>query len=277
MIWGSMPADAVDRRVHTNGITMHAVEAGTGPALVLMHGLGWDATLWASTARRFADRYRVVAGDTRGHGQSDKPPGPYTIDLFARDWIGCLDALGVARACLVGFSQGGMIAQVVAVEHPERVAALVLVSTSCRSDPSAKEKMEERIRLARTEGPAASARLAASSVFSKKFADAHPEVVEKFVAWRTAMPQDALLDATRAGYDFDISARLSAVRVPTLVMYGDDDTLTPPPVVRHVSECVQASDLVGVSGAGHMIPIEQPEVFETRLGAFLAKHYAPYP
>jgi len=275
MIWGSMPAGAVDRRVVANGITMRAVEAGTGPTLVLMHGLGWDATLWASAACRFADRYRVVAGDTRGHGQSDKPPGPYTIELFARDWVGCLDALGIDRTCLVGFSQGGMVAQVIALEHAERVAALVLVSTACRSDPTAKEKMEERIRLARSEGPAAAARLAASSVFSKGFADAHPDVVDKFVTWRTAMPQDPLLDATRAGYGFDTSGRLSGVRVPTLVMYGDDDTLTPPAVVRHVAECIPGSDLVGVPGAGHMIPIEQPETFETRLGAFLSKHYAP--
>jgi 3-oxoadipate enol-lactonase len=277
MIWGSTPSSAIDRQIHTNGITMHVIDAGSGSPLVLLHGLGWDGTLWASTARRFADRYRVIAADTRGHGESDKPEGPYTIDLFARDWLGCLDALSVERACLVGFSQGGMIAQVLAVEHPERVAALVLVSTSCRSDPSAKAKMEERIRLARTDGPAAAARLAASSVFSKRFADTHPDTVEKFVAWRTAMPQDPLLEATRAGYGFDMSAPLAAVRVPTLVMYGDEDTLTPPPVVRHVADCVLGAEVECVLGAGHMIPIEQPAAFESRLGAFLAKRYVPNP
>jgi 3-oxoadipate enol-lactonase len=277
MTWGSMPPGAVDRHVRTNGITMHAIDAGRGRPLVLLHGLGWDGTLWASAARRFADRYRVIAGDTRGHGQSDRPAGPYSIDLFAADWLGLLDALGVDRACVVGFSQGGMIAQVLALEHPERVAALVLVSTACRSDPSVKGKMEERIRLARTEGPAAAARLAATSIFSKRFTDARADAVEQFIAWRTGMDQESLLEATRAAYGFDVSARLSAVHVPTLVMYGDEDALTPPAVVRYVADCLPKPELVCVPGAGHMIPIEQPDEFESHLQAFLGKHYPPNP
>jgi 3-oxoadipate enol-lactonase len=277
MTWGAMPPGVVDRRVRTNGIALRAVDVGRGRPLVFLHGLGWDGTLWASAARRFADRYRVIAGDTRGHGQSDKPPGPYSIDLFAADWLGLLDELGIDRAGIIGFSQGGMIAQVLALEHPERVAALVLVSTACRSDPGAKEKMEERIRLARTEGPAAAARVAATAIFSKRFTDARPNVIQGFIAWRTAAQQDPLLEATRAAYGFDVSARLSAVQIPTLVMYGDEDALTPPPIVRYVADCLPRPELVCVAGAGHMIPIEQPEAFESHLGAFLEKHYASNP
>lgn len=273
MTWGSMPAGAIDRWVPTNAITLHAVDVGQGPPLVFLHGLGWDATLWASAARRFDDRYRVIAGDTRGHGRSDKPAGPYSIDLFAADWLELLDELRIERACLVGFSQGGMIAQVLALEHPERVAALVLVSTACRSDPSAKEKMEERIRVAQMQGPVAAAKLAAASIYSKRFTDARPDVVERFIAWRAAAEQGPLLEATRAVYGFDVSARLSAVQAPTLVMYGDEDALTPPPVVRHVADCLPKPELVCVSGAGHMIPIEQPQEFESRLDAFLERHY----
>ena len=104
---------------------MMVVEAGRGRPLVFLHGLGWDHTLWARQVARYAGTYRVTAGDTRGHGGSAKPPGPYSIDLFADDWAALLDALGVRDACLVGFSQGGMIATQLAIARPD------LVGTTC--------------------------------------------------------------------------------------------------------------------------------------------------
>jgi 3-oxoadipate enol-lactonase len=271
----AIPAVTREHHVKAGGISIYAIEAGRGRPLVFLHGLGWDHSLWRDAVERFSDRYRVIAGDTRGHGRSDKPPGPYTIAAFAEDWHRALGALGVEAACVVGFSQGGMIAQLLALEHPERIAALVLVSTSCRSDPALRAKMEERIRLARAEGATAAAWLAARSVFSKAFTAARPQRIEEFVQWRAAMEQEPLFEATRAGYDFDLSARLPTLKIPTLVMYGDEDALTPPPVVRQVAECVPGAELVGVAGAGHMIPVEKRAEFESLLARFLEKHHPP--
>lgn len=260
-------------KIATNGIQMHVADTGAGRPLVFLHGLGWDHLLWQSATRRFAGAYRVIAGDTRGHGESDKPAGPYTIATFADDWHGALAALGVRDACLVGFSQGGMIAQWLAVRHPEDVGALCLVSTSCRVDPGVREKLEERIRIARVEGAAAAAHAAAGSVFSSGYAAAHPDAIERFVAWRAAMAQEPLFEATRAGVGFDVSKELARVSVPTLVVYGDEDALTPPAVVKQVAAAVPGAELIGVPGAGHMIPVEQPERFEQIVGSFLDKHY----
>ena len=271
-----MSAPVAGRLVETNGIRLFVVEAGPGRPLVCLHGLGWDHMLWRGVMASFGARYRVVAGDTRGHGKSDKPDGPYDIPLFSADWAGALQSLGITQACLVGFSQGGMIAQTLALERPELIAALVLVSTSCRSDPAAHDKLEERIRRARTDGPVAAARLAAESVFSKAYMAARPEAIEEFVRWRAAMDQEALVHATRAAYGFDVAARLAGLTVPTLVMYGEEDALTPPPVVKRVAEHIPGSQLVGVAGAGHMIPVEKPAEFESRLDAFLTKHYPPH-
>jgi 3-oxoadipate enol-lactonase len=260
-------------KITTNGIQMHLVEAGGGRPLVFLHGLGWDHTLWQSATARFAGAYRVVAGDTRGHGQSDKPAGPYTIATFAEDWHGALAALSMRGACLVGFSQGGMIAQWLAIHHPEDVGALCLVSTACRVNPAVREKLEERIRIARAEGAQAAARAAAQSIFSKGYADAHPEAIRHFVEWRAAMEQEPLFEATRAGGGFDLSSDLGGVSVPTVVVYGDEDALTPPAVVKEVAAAVPGAELVAVPGAGHMIPVEQPRRFEEIVGAFLDKHY----
>jgi pimeloyl-ACP methyl ester carboxylesterase len=222
---------------------------------------------------RFSDRYRVVAGDTRGHGRSEKPPGPYSIQIFTDDWHGALRTIGVKDACIVGFSQGGMIAQLLALQHPEDVGALVLVCTACRSDPTAKDMLEERIRQAQVAGPEAAARLAANGIFSSGFAASEPAAIEEFVRWRAAMNQDALVAATRAAYGFETSPRLHAVRAPSLVVYGEEDKLTPPAVVKLVAAALPGAELAGVPGAGHMIPVEQPQVFEKILASFLDKHY----
>ncbi len=270
-----MTVQVSDRFVDTNGIRLFVMDRGRGRSLVFLHGLGWDHTLWRGVTQTFCDRYRVIAGDTRGHGRSAKPEGPYTIPLFAQDWAGALKNLRVQQACLIGFSQGGMIAQTLAIEHPEVVAALVLVSTSCRSDPAAHDKLEERIRVARTEGPVASARLAAGSVFSKAFMQAQPDAIEEFVRWRAGMDQEPLVHATRAAYGFDVSARLAAIQAPTLIMYGDEDVLTPPAVVKNVAAHIPGAELIGISGAGHMIPVEKAGEFEVVLDTFLKKHYAP--
>lgn len=262
------------RMLSTNGIRMNVVESGEGRPVVLLHGLGWDHQLWKSVIEKFSDRYRVIAGDTRGHGGSDKPPGPYSIQKFSDDWHGALHALDVKGACIVGFSQGGMIAQTLAVQHPEDVGALLLVCTTCRSNPGVKDILEERIKQARVNGPEAAARLAAKGIFSNGFVSANPARIEEFVRWRAAMDQDALVEATRAAYNFDLADQLRTIRVPATVVFGEEDALTPPAVVKQVAQALpEGTQIVGVPGAGHMIPFEQPQNFAKILAAFLDQHY----
>jgi 3-oxoadipate enol-lactonase len=253
---------------------MHVVEAGEGRPVVLLHGLGWTHELWQSAIAALSRRYRIIAGDTRGHGHSDKPAGPYSIQQFSADWHGVLRALGVERACIVGFSQGGMIAQLLALEHPEDVGALVLACTVCKSNPAGRQILEERIKKARTTGAEAAARLAARGIFSSGFVANNPDKVEWFVKWRAAMDQDALVEATRAAYGFDVADRLREVQVPALVVYGEEDALTPPDVAKEVARALpDGTAMLAVPNAGHMIPFEQPETFERILIRFLDKHY----
>ncbi|MGH7266635.1 MAG: alpha/beta fold hydrolase [Candidatus Rokuibacteriota bacterium] len=261
--------------VETNDIRMYGAQGGRGRPLVLLHGYGWDHSLWDDILTRFASRYRVIAGDSRGHGRSDKPAGPYTISVLARDWYGLVTALAAEPACLVGFSLGGMIASLLAVEHPETVEALVLVATLCEADPDLEVKLEARIRAAREEGPVAGAHVGARQIFSPRFMELHPDVIDRFVRWRASMPQEPLFETARAVYGFRVCERLREIRVPCLVVYGDDDAITPPPAARRIAESVPGARLVGIHGAGHMIPVEKPSELATVLDAFLTAHYAP--
>src|SRR4029079_16846441 len=143
--WFPTPAGPTERRVPTPRLTINIVEAGSGSAVLLLHGLGWDHSLWSPTVERFSTQYRMIAADTRGHGATDKPDGPYDMEMFARDYAALADALGLKRLCVIGLSQGGMVAQKLALLRPDLVSALMLVSTSCKSDPSLRDNMEARI------------------------------------------------------------------------------------------------------------------------------------
>jgi 3-oxoadipate enol-lactonase len=272
--WFPKPPSAAERRVATPRLTMNIVEAGGGPAVLLIHGLGWDHSLWNPTVERLAARYHVVAADTRGHGATDKPYGPYDIDMFARDYAALADALGIARMCVVGLSQGGMIAQALTLIRPDLVGALVLVSTAYKSDPSLRDNMEARIAAMAKAGPEAAAGIAAESIFSPAWRAAHPGELARFVAWRTAMPGEPLLAATRALYDFDLTNGLPRIAVPTLVVAGDEDVLTKPQGMEQIATLIPGAALRRIPATGHMIPVEQPEALDALLDTFLAAHVA---
>jgi len=168
-----------------------------------------------------------------------------------------------------------MIASVLALEHPEQVAALVLVSTLCEADPDIETKLEARIQAARAQGAVAGAIVGARQIFSPRFMETYPDAIERFVRWRASMAQEPLFEAARAVYGFRLCERLREIRVPCLVMYADEDAITPPAVVRRLAASLPGAQLVGIPEAGHMIPVEKPEEIAAVLNRFLAVHYPP--
>lgn len=258
----------------TNGIEMHMVEAGVGPPVTFIHGLGWDQRMWLPALERYSARYRTIAGDSRGHGLSSKPAGPYTMAQFADDWAGALASVSALPGCIVGLSQGGMVAQALATRAPHLVDALVLVSTTCREDPETVANMSERLENMRQTGARAGAEIAAKSIFSAGFRDANPGYIEAFIDARAAQPQEPLISAMAALKDFNYCAGLKALDIPTLVISGSEDALTPPDAVREVAGHITDAELVEMPGAGHIIPAEQPDAFFEIIDSFLSRHYA---
>ena len=271
--WFPKPSVASERRVATPGLTMNIVEAGSGPAVLLLHGLGWDHSLWNPTVEKLAAHYHVIAADTRGHGGTDKPDGPYDMDMFARDYAALADALGLTRMCVIGLSQGGMVAQKLALLRPELVSSLVLISTSCKSAPSLRDNMEARIAAMDKMGPEAAAGIAAESIFSPGWRAANPAALARFISWRSVMPSAPLNAATRALYEFNLSSDLPRVAVPTLVVAGAEDVLTRPQGMEEIAALIPGAEYRLIPKSGHMIPVEQPEQLDALLDTFLQAHH----
>ncbi|MBV8536691.1 MAG: alpha/beta fold hydrolase [Alphaproteobacteria bacterium] len=237
--------------------------------MLFLHGLGWDGALWWPFVERYLDRFDVICPDTRGHGRSSKPPGPYSISMFADDMLALLDALALSRVAVVGLSQGGMTAQTLATRAPQRIAALAALATAGRVDPTAAANMEERIKAQRESGPAAAARIAAKSIFSDGFLARTPGYLEAFIDWRVGMDANAQEAAMRAVAGYDVMAGLAKLTIPVLVVTGTGDRLIPPAAGRAIAATAAGAQYVEIPESGHMIAVEQPAAVAAALDPFL--------
>jgi 3-oxoadipate enol-lactonase len=252
------------------GTRLNFALAGSGErVVVLSHGLGSDLEYWAPLVEPLVKHYRVLRWDLRGAGQSARPPGPYSPALFAQDLAALLDHVGVREAHVVGHSGGGVVSQRFALDFPERTRSLVLASTSSEVGERAARAWN---RLADTVersgfGPE---REPDARAFSPAFAAAHPDVVRE-LGRRTRGNEPAAYAATaRAFGNYEWTADLGRIRVPTLILQGLDDGLTPPGGSVILSRGIARSRLIMVPGAGHNLPVEMPALFTTAVLAFLA-------
>jgi len=253
-----------------NGTRLRYALAGDGArVVVLTHGLGSDLDFWSPHVDPLARHYRVLRWDLRGAGRSAKPPGPYSPALFARDLAALLDRLAIAEAHVVGHSGGGVVSQRFALDFPERVRSLVLVSTSSEVGEKAARAWHRLADVVEQRGFTADGGAEARG-FSAGFVAAHPEVVAE-VGRRTRANDRAAYAATaRAFGSYDWTAELGAIRAPTLVVQGLEDALTPPGGSVILSRRIPRSRLVMLPGAGHNLPLEQPDFLAVLVTAFLA-------
>jgi pimeloyl-ACP methyl ester carboxylesterase len=263
-------------KVTVNGIALNYVETGSGDPLVLIMGFGGDHLAWAFQTPAFAERFRVIAFDNRGAGQSDVPDVPYTTRMMADDTVGLLDALGIDRAHVLGVSMGGMIAQEVALNHPERVRSLQLHCTLARPDRYLTALMESW-RTVRTRVSAEEwLRFVAPWLFAPGTYAERPEFVETVIQTGLANPNPFTLtgflrqgDAVRSHDTLD---RLGKVRHPTLVSVAADDILVPPRFARALAAAVPGAELRVLDGAGHCYFWERADAFNAMCLDFLGRH-----
>jgi pimeloyl-ACP methyl ester carboxylesterase len=276
----ALPPALADTIIPANGIAQAITIAGdaAAPAVVLLHGLGWDARLWRRQVERLAaDGWRAIAPDLRGMGRTEKPLAPYTLDLYAADIVALLDALRVERAALVGFSLGGMVALAVAAARPDRIAAAVFACCTTHSTPAGEAATEAMLDRAGKAGARRFAEEQAEAIWSAGWAASHPRAVAGFVEWRAAMDQAALACAFRATYGADLRPWLGRITVPARVIVADSDRFVPVAAGAALAGALPAADLVVVEDAGHMVSIEQPERFDRALFDFLGRAFPPRP
>lgn len=255
--------------VNANGIDIHYELDGSGPVVAFSHSLGCHLGMWDHQARALAGRYRVLRFDTRGHGKTSAPTGAYTLDQLSDDLLGLLDALGIGRMHFVGLSMGGMIGQVFALAHPERVQSLVLCDTTSRYPAGAASVWADRIRTVEAQGMAPLVAPTLERWFTAPFRQRRPEFMAEVGAMIQGTPPQGYAGCCHALPKIDVTDRLGAVRCPTLVIVGESDPGTPVEMARAIQAAIPSSELAILRHASHLSNLEQPEEFTRVLTEFL--------
>ena len=243
---------------------------GAGPVVTLSHSLSCNLHMWDDLATALATRFTVLRYDTRGHGSSSVPRGDYRFDDLVGDVLALLDGLSIARTHWVGVSMGGMIGQHLALEAPARIDRLVIANSSSRIPPEAGPLWDERLRITREQGCAALVEGTLARWFTPGFRAARPDVMQRIGEQIAATPAAGFAGCAAAIRQLDITARLSAIAAPTLVIAGADDTGTPPAMSEAIAAAIPGARLDVIASASHLACLEQPEIFGRLVGDFLA-------
>ena len=251
-------------------MTLHAVVDGPpdAPPLVLLCSIGTTLDMWAPQRRALAGERRVIGIDTLGHGDSPAPDGPYAVADLARHVLATLDALEVDRAAFAGVSLGGAVGQRIALDAPERVAALTLIATSARfGDP---QQWHDRAATVRAGGTAAIADATMQRWFAASFRTAQPAAVELMRAMFVATPTEGYAACCEALGGWDSRDELEKITAPTLVVVGDEDPATPPSYARELAEGIPGARLEVVPDAAHLVSLEKADTVTPLISEHLA-------
>lgn len=245
-------------------------DVGSGTPIVLLHGFPHNRSLWASQTNALFSLARCITPDLRGFGGSPALP-PYDMDRYADDVASLLDALGVGRAVIGGVSMGGYVAFAFWRRHRERVRALLLADTRAGADDeAARLKRRELIAVARAGGGAAVAERMIVGMVGKRTRERCPALVQAVHHMLASAPTEGAIGALEAMMARpDSTSLLSDIDVPTLVVVGEDDALTPVAEAEAMHAAIRGSRLEIIAGAGHLANFERPAAFNQVLGEFV--------
>ncbi len=262
--------------INTNGQKLYFEVHGEGRPLVLIMGIGYDATLWEPyQIPAFSKEFQVIAFDNRDVGRSSKATGPYTVADMADDLAGLLDALEIDRAHLVGLSMGGMIAQEFALRHSDRLDKLVLTGTGAGTGRAKFDPISvwNFVKQHDTEGMMFAAQQFLW-LFSTDFLRNH-QAVDETLALLGSNPNpispEAYQRQANAYLEHDALDRVGKIVAPTLVVTGERDRLTPPWIGRELAEAIPGASFHLIEGPGtsHVLPLEKPDDFNKIVLSFL--------
>jgi 3-oxoadipate enol-lactonase len=234
--------------------------------LVLSNSLGTDTWMWDGLLPALKGRFRVLRYDQRGHGLAPAPPGPYSIADLGGDVLVMLDRLGLEQASFCGLSLGGMTAMWLAVNAPERVDRLGLLSTSAYLPP--REAWLDRAARVRADGMEPLVEASLERWFTPELAERSPETVERARDGLRRVRPEGYAACCEAIADHDLRAELAGIRAPTLVVATVDDPSSPPEHGREIAEGIDGAELVVFEHGRHLVAAEHPE----EVGHALLRH-----
>lgn len=258
-----------------NGIDLYYEIHGEGEPLLLIMGLSLNSKSWFRTLPALSEHFKVIIFDNRGTGLSSKPETPYSIELMAEDASAVLDAAGVESAHVYGISMGGMIAQRLALKHPERVRSLVLGCTTSGGEnhvqPGADVSMLMLSRASSTATPEEMAWATAPILYSQAFLENQRDRVAEDIQKRIEIPilPYAYMLQLQACLTHDTYNEIEQINVPTLVIHGDEDKLVPYDNGVTLAQKIPNAQFLTVPGAGHIYPTEAMDLVNKKVIEFL--------
>lgn len=249
-------------------------DRGTGPVVVLLHGFPLNRSMWDNQVQALQGSYRVIAPDLRGHGESPAPDGVYEMESMAAEVVELLDGLEVKEpVALGGLSMGGYVALALTLKYPDRVRGLMLLDTKSEADSA--EAAEGREASAKAIVEAGTASSVVEGMVPKLFAEStlkdNRELVERFRALMLDTPAAGVIGALRGmAVRPDQTGRLGEIKIPSLVIAGEHDAVTPPEGARRMAQALPSSQFEIIAGAGHLSPCENPEAVNAAILKFLS-------
>jgi 3-oxoadipate enol-lactonase len=227
--------------------------------------------MWDPQMPVLAKKFKVLRFDTRGHGQSSAPAGEYTLEQLADDLKGLLDALGIKQTHYAGLSMGGMIAQAFALKYPGVFQSMVLADTTSRRPPNAAQMWGERIQNAQAKGMGAIVQGTLERWFTEPYRNARKDVMERIGNDIRNTPVAGFVGCCHAISKVDYLDRLKEIKVPALVMVGEQDHGTPPEAARAIQANLPGSELKIIPSAAHLSNVEQADEFNKSMTDFLSR------
>jgi len=261
-------------KTEANGIQINYELSGRdgAPVVMLSHSLASSMVMWNPQLDLMASHFKVLRYDMRGHGGSEAPENAYTLELLAEDAIALLDALGIDTVHFVGLSIGGMIGQGLALNYGSRLKSLVLCDTSAIMPDEAQPILQGRIAAARKEGMPGQVDDTLERWFTPGYLKENPPEVEMIRKQVLATPLAGYIGCSQALRGLNYLDRLSEIKLPTLIIVGEEDPGTPVAASEAMQKRIDGSKLVVLPAARHLSNIEQSKAFNEALMDFLLKY-----
>jgi pimeloyl-ACP methyl ester carboxylesterase len=251
-------------------IALHARDEGTGPVLLLLHGVGLSHAVWNEVVRGLAEEFRVIAPDLRGHGASPNPPGShFSIPELEGDVLALLDAKKVEAAYIVGLSGGALLALRLALDHPERVRGLVTISGAAYTDSHTRSIVQRWQETYEKEGTDAYGLRILKDLYYPDWIEAHLDFADQV---RAAVKRQDMAPSNRWNAElatFDEKSRVAGIKVPTLIMQAMDDQVMDASHGRILRQSIPGAQIRILAQTGHLVPIERPRETVEAIAAFV--------
>jgi 3-oxoadipate enol-lactonase len=262
------------RKVPVNGAALEVLDQGQGPAILFIHGFPLNHSMWSPQIDAFQKDHRIIAPDLRGFGGSTFTAGTVTMRQYADDMLKVLDHLDVSEpVTLCGLSMGGYIAWQFVQNYPDRLNGLILCDTKASAD--SEDAAKNRHKLAESvlqKGAGVVAQAMPEKLFAKTTLKERTEIVEECKQMMLSANPEGIAAALRGMAERpDMSALLPKIKVPTLVIVGEEDQITTVEEMSRMASAIPGATFVEVPGAGHMAPLEQPGPVNDAIRTFLQK------